>query len=401
MNGRIDGPLGDIRVLDATRVLSGPFCTMLLCDLGAEVVKVESPGRGDMARRMGPEAGGDSAYFMSVNRGKRSVALNIFTEAGQELFRRLAERADVVVENYVPGTMARLGLDYTRLRAANPRLVYASISGFGQNGPYAQRPALDIIVQAMGGIMSVTGEPDGPPQRPGASLGDSTAGLFAALAIVSALHNRQRTGAGQHIDMSMLDCQVTMMENAFSRYFATGQEPERIGSRHPVASPFQAFATADGHLVVALLTDGPAAWCTFCGAIERDDLAQDQRFIDNTSRLRAHHVLEPILAELFRSRPTQHWLARLEAAQVPCGPVNAVAQVVQDPQVAHRGMLTEIPHPSLGSWRVANTPFVLSGSRTGPQGAAPALGEHTGPVLSEWLGLSPQELKALRSDGTI
>ena len=401
MNGRIDGPLGDIRVLDATRVLSGPFCTMLLCDLGAEVVKVESPGRGDMARRMGPEAGGDSAYFMSVNRGKRSVALNIFTEAGQELFRRLAERADVVVENYVPGTMARLGLDYTRLRAANPRLVYASISGFGQNGPYAQRPALDIIVQAMGGIMSVTGEPDGPPQRPGASLGDSTAGLFAALAIVSALHNRQRTGAGQHIDMSMLDCQVTMMENAFSRYFATGQEPERIGSRHPVASPFQAFATADGHLVVALLTDGPAAWCTFCGAIERDDLAQDQRFIDNASRLRDHHVLEPILAELFRSRPTQHWLARLEAAQVPCGPVNAVAQVVQDPQVAHRGMLTEIPHPSLGSWRVANTPFVLSGSRTGPQGAAPALGEHTGPVLSEWLGLSPQELKALRSDGTI
>lgn len=401
MNGRIDGPLGDIRVLDATRVLSGPFCTMLLCDLGAEVVKVESPGRGDMARRMGPEAGGDSAYFMSVNRGKRSVALNIFTEAGQELFRRLAERADVVVENYVPGTMARLGLDYTRLRAANPRLVYASISGFGQNGPYAQRPALDIIVQAMGGIMSVTGEPDGPPQRPGASLGDSTAGLFAALAIVSALHNRQRTGAGQHIDMSMLDCQVTMMENAFSRYFATGQEPERIGSRHPVASPFQAFATADGHLVVALLTDDPAAWRTFCGAIERDDLAQDQRFIDNASRLRDHHVLEPILAELFRSRPTQHWLARLEAAQVPCGAVNAVAQVAQDPQVAHRGMLTEIPHPSLGSWRVANTPFVLSGSRTGPQGAAPALGEHTGPVLSEWLGLSPQELKALRSDGTI
>ncbi len=397
----MDGPLADISVLDATRVLSGPFCTMLLCDLGAEVVKVESPGRGDMARRMGPVAGGDSAYFMSVNRGKQSVALDIFTEPGQGLFRRLAERADVVVENYVPGTMARLGLDYPRLSTANSRLVYASISGFGQDGPYAQRPALDIIVQALGGIMSVTGDPDGEPQRPGASLGDSTAGLFTALAIVSALHQRQGTGAGQHIDISMLDCQVTMMENAFSRYFATGQTPERIGSRHPVASPFQSFATADGHLVVALLTDDPAAWRAFCGAIKRDDLAQDQRFIDNDSRLRNHHLLEPLLVELFRSLPTRHWLARLEAAHVPCGPINTVAQVAEDPQVAHRGMLTEIPHPRLGSWRVANTPFALSGGRTGPQGPSPALGEHTRPVLSEWLGLSNRELEALRKDGTI
>jgi CoA:oxalate CoA-transferase len=402
VNGEVvESPLSGIKVLDTTRVLSGPFCTMLLSDLGAQVVKVESPGRGDMARRMGPEAGGDSAYFMSVNRGKQGVALDIFTKPGQELFRRLAQRADVVVENYVPATMARLGLDYPRLQAINPRLIYASISGFGQDGPYAQRPALDIIVQAMGGIMSVTGESDSPPQRPGASLGDSTAGLFTALAIVSALHQRQRTGTGQQIDISMLDCQVTMMENAFSRYFATGQEPGRIGSRHPAASPFQAFATSDGHLVVALLTDDTATWHGFCAAIERDDLAQNPRFGDNASRLRNHHLLEPILAELFRTLPTQHWLTRLEAAHVPCGPVNSVAQVAHDPQVAHRGMLAEIPHGSLGSWRVANTPFKLSGGHTGPQGSAPGLGEHTEAVLSEWLGLSSEELDALRADGTV
>ncbi|MDA1215842.1 MAG: CaiB/BaiF CoA-transferase family protein, partial [Chloroflexi bacterium] len=266
----MSGPLNDITVLDVSRVLSGPFCTMLMRDLGARVIKIESPRRGDMARHMGPlvdEKSGDAAYFVSINRGKESVGLDIFTTQGQELLKRLASKADVLVENYVPGTMAGLGLDYASLKADNPRLVYASISGFGQDGPYAQRTALDIIVQAMGGLMSVTGEPDGPPLRPGASLGDSTAGLFTGMAILAALHEREQTGAGQHIDMSMLDCQVTLMENAFSRYFATREEPERLGSRHPAAAPFQAFETSDGHIVVALLTDDEAAWARFCVAV--------------------------------------------------------------------------------------------------------------------------------------
>ena len=395
------GTLSGIKVLDASRVLSGPFCTMLLGDLGAEVVKVESPGRGDMARRMGPLAGGDAAYFMSINRGKRSVALDIFQPRGQELFKQMARHADVVLENYVPGTMERLGLGYEALKGLNAGLVYASISGFGQDGPYASRPALDIIVQAMGGLMGVTGEPDGPPLRPGVSLGDSVAGLFAALAIVSALHMRERTGTGQYIDISMLDCQVTLMENALSRYFATGQVPEPLGSRHPAASPFQAFATADGYMVVALLTDEPQPWQRFCDSVGRPELAADSRFSDNESRVANHHLLEPVLARLFAAQPTEHWLERLQAAGVPCAPVNSIDQVVTDPQVVHRGMVAEVPHARLGIWRVANTPFRFTAAAAGPSGPSPSLGEHTEEVLREWLGLSSGEIAELRSQAVI
>jgi CoA:oxalate CoA-transferase len=398
------GPLNDITVLDVSRILSGPFCTMLLRDLGARVVKVESPRRGDMARHMGPlvdEKSGDAAYFVSINRGKESVGLDIFTPEGQGLLKRLTSKADVLVENYVPGTMARLGLDYASLKRDNPRLVYASISGFGQDGPNAQRPALDIIVQAMGGLMSVTGEQGGPPLRPGASLGDSTAGLFTGMAILAALHERELTGAGQHIDMSMLDCQVTLMENAFSRYFATGEEPERLGSRHPAAAPFQAFETADGHMVVALLTDDEAAWRRFCAAVGLPGLADDPRFGDNRLRTANHDALEPVLAEGFHTQTTEDWLRRLQGAGVPCAPVNSVSQVAADPQVAYRGMIREIPHAALGSWPVANTPFRFSASQAGAQGASPALGEHTEAVLRSDLGLSAHEIEWLREKGVI
>ena len=398
------GPLSDITVLDVSRVLSGPFCTMLLRDLGARVIKVESPRRGDMARHMGPladEKSGDAAYFVSINRGKESVGLDLFTPEGQELLKRLASQVDVLVENYIPGTMARLGLDYASLKADNPRLVYASISGFGQDGPYAQRPALDIIVQAMGGLMSVTGEADGAPLRPGASLGDSTAGLFTGMAILAALHEREGTGAGQHIDTSMLDCQVTLMENAFSRYFATGEEPGRLGSRQPAAAPFQAFETDDGHIVVALLTDDAAAWTRFCNAVGLPMLADDPRFADNRLRTANHGDLEPPLAERFRTQTTDAWLERLQDAGIPCAPVNTVSQVAADPQVAHRGMIREIPHATLGSWRVANTPFRFSASEAGAQGASPALGEHTDTVLRGDLGLSAREIEELREKGVI
>ncbi len=395
------GPLHGVRVLDLSRVLSGPFCTMLLADLGAEVVKVEQPGRGDPARHLGPRVGEDSAYFISVNRGKQSITVDLSAEEGQRLLRNLLPRCDVLVENFIPGTVARLGLDYARVSEANPSLIYASISGFGQDGPYARRPALDIIVQAMGGMMSVTGEPGGPPLRPGASLGDSAAGTFAALAIVSALFQRRETGRGQYIDLSMLDCQITLMENGFSRYFATGEVPGPLGSRHPAAAPFQAFRAADGHFVVALLSDDPRTWSRFCVAIGRPDLAEDARFVDNAGRTNHLAELVPELEQTFQAKPLAWWIEVLTGAGVPCGPVNSVAAAAEDAQVKHRGMLVTIPHRAVGEWRVANTPFRLAGAPTGPAGSSPRLGEHTEEVLGGLLGLAAAEIERLRAAGVI
>ena len=396
-----EGPLAGIEVLDVSRILSGPFCTMLLRDLGAEVIKIEHPARGDAARKLGPLVAEDSSYFMSVNRGKKSVALDIFQDEGQELFRRLASTVDVVVENYVPGTMERLGMDYRRLKESNPGLVYASISGFGQTGPYSQRPALDIVIQAMGGLMSVTGQPDGPPLRPGASLGDSIAGLFTTLAIVSALHSRHSSGVGQYIDMSMLDCQVTMMENALARYFATGQIPKAIGSRHPAATPFQTFATADGHIVVALLTNDPGTWRNLCQALGLPDLADDPRFRDNQTRTEHHPQLEPLLQQAFGTKPSQTWIQELSDLRIPCGPINDIEEVAHDPQIAQREMVVPIPHRDLGSWKVANTPFKFSRTASGPRGPSPGLGEHTDEILARNLGLPEEEILRLRTAGLI
>ena len=383
------GPLHGVKVLDLSRILSGPFCTMLLADLGADVVKIERPPGGDLARRLGPTVGADdTSYFVSVNRGKRSVALDVFDPAGRETFLRLVERADALVENYTPGAMARAGLDYASLAPLNSRLVYASISGFGQEGPYAQLPALDAIVQGMGGLMSVTGEPGGEPLRPGVSLGDSLAGLFAALSIAAALHQRNATGEGQYLDVSMLDSQVTLMENPIGRYFATGAVPEPIGSRHAAAAPFQTFRTADGYVVVALLSDDPALWRRFAEALERPSLADDARFVTNRLRVEHRPELEAVLDAAFFERPTAEWLERLRTAGVPVGPVTNVGELARDPQVAARGMIVEIPHAELGSWPVANTPFRFSRAETGPAGASPRLGEHTQEVFADWLGES-------------
>ncbi len=382
----MNGPLRDIKVLDVSRILSGPFCTMLLADLGADVVKIERPPGGDLARRLGPLVGDDTSYFVSVNRGKRAVSLDIFDDADRETFKRLAAKADVLVENYAPGTLGRLGLGYADLASDNPRLVYASITGFGQEGPYAQLPALDAVVQAMGGLMSVTGEAGGAPLRPGVSLGDSLAGLFAALSITTALYQRSATGRGQYIDTAMLDCQVTLMENPLGRYFATGEVPGRIGSRHPAAAPFQTFDTADGQVVVALLSDDPQLWRAFCAAIARPTLADDSRFSDNRSRVANRTALEEVLDAAFAENPTEEWLRRLSAVGVPAGPVTDVGQLAVDPQVVSRGMIAEVPHTQLGTWRVANTPFRFSEAETGPAGPSPRLGEHTDAVLADWLG---------------
>jgi crotonobetainyl-CoA:carnitine CoA-transferase CaiB-like acyl-CoA transferase len=397
----ISSPLAGITVLEVSHILSGPFCTMLLADLGAKVIKVERPSSGDEARRLGPQVGRDSAYFMSVNRGKKSVTIDLSREEGQKLARQLCQRVDVLVENFVPGTMQRFGLDYARLSTLNRRLIYTSISGFGQSGPYAHHPALDIIVQAMGGIMSVTGEPNGRPLRPGASLGDSIAGLFAALAILVALWERERTGRGRYIDISMLDCQVTMMENAFSRYFATGEVPGPLGSRHPAAVPFQSFATQDGYIVVALISDDSEPWNHFCAAIGHPELAKDPRFSDASSRVKNYGVLAPLIEEAMRKKPSRDWLEELSSLEIPCGPVNTVDAVAEDSQVLYRGMIAEIPHKRLGKWRVANTPFKLDDASSGPQGPSPDLGEHTDEVLQEMLGHSRNEIARLRSLGLV
>ena len=397
------GPLEGIRILDLSWVLSGPYCTMVLGDLGAEIIKVERPVSGDMARGSGPFIDGASSYFLSLNRGKKSVALDLTKPEGKDVFVRLVEKADVVLENFTPGTMDRLGLGYDTLKQRNPRLVFASISGFGQTGPYAGRPALDVIMQGMGGIMSVTGEPGGPPVRAGASLGDITAGLFAAIAIQAALLERERSGQGQMIDLSMLDCQVALQENAFSRYFATGEVPQPLGTRHPVFTPFQAFRTKDGYIVVAMVGGTSNQWHLFYSAIDRVDLIDDPRFESGWDRTLHYTELEPMLNEAMRSKTTQEWLNALMPLGVPCGPVNRIDQVAADPQIAHRGMIVEVPHPEPGKGKVkiVNTPVRMSRTPPKVERTSPALGAHTREVLIQVLGMGEEEMDRLTKEEVI
>lgn len=397
-------PLEGLRVLDLTRVLAGPYCTMILADLGAEVVKIERPRGGDNARENGPfweGAGGArlSSYFASLNRGKRSMTLDLANPAGKDLFLRLVRRADVVVENFKAGTMRRWGLDYPVLAGVNPRIIYAACSGFGQDGAYAHRPAYDVIVQAMAGTISINGTPEGGPTRVGFSIGDIGAGLFMTIAILAALHERDRSGRGQWIDVSMLDCQVALLENAFARYFASGQVPEPIGSRHPVRTPFQTFPTRDGFIAVAVGTE--RQWQALCGVIGRDDLVRDPRFVTNTDRTRHHQELEPILATIFRGETTDVWVSRLLAAGVPAGPVRRIDQVAGDPHLAERGMWATVVHPGIGPVRLVNHPVRYGRSRAGPAGPAPALGEHTVETLRSWLGLDDRSIAELRERGAI
>lgn len=392
-------PLQGIRVLDLTRVLAGPYCTMILADLGAEVIKIEHPRRGDNARENGPfwEGPGGarlSAYFASLNRGKRSVTLDLAKPTGRSLFLRLVEHADVVVENFKAGTMRRWGLDYSVLVDANPSIIYAACSGFGQEGAYADRPAYDVIIQAMAGTISINGTPDSGPTRVGFSIGDIGAGLFMTIAILAALRERERSGKGQWIDVSMLDCQVALLENAFARYFASGQVPEPIGSRHPVRTPFQTFPTRDGFIAIAVGTE--RQWQSLCSAIGRDDLALDPRFRTNADRTRNHLALERILEAIFRREPTDFWVSRLLAADVPAGPVRRIDEVAGDQHLAERGMWASVDHPGIGSVKLVNHPVRYSRSKAGPVGPAPALGEHTVEILKSWLGLDDRAIAELR-----
>jgi CoA:oxalate CoA-transferase len=391
--------LKGMKVLDLTRVLAGPYASMVLADLGAEVLKIELPEKGDESRGFGPFQNGESAYFTSVNRGKKSVTVDLRTAAGCALAKRLVRECDVLLENFRPGSMARFGLDYESLQRENPRLVYASISGFGQTGPYAQRPAYDVIIQAMGGISSITGEPGGAPVRVGSSVADLSSALFGVIGILAAWGRAKETGQGQQVDISMLDCQVALLENAVARYYVNGEVPQPLGSRHPTITPFQYFAAADGYIVIAAGNDG--LWRKLCMALELEELAEDKRFADNAARTQNHAAMEPLLAEAFRARSVEAWCEVLGAAGIPCGPIHDVGQVCNDVQVAARNMIIELEHPVAGRQKMPNTPLKFSQTPIDLQEPAPLLGQHTEQVLGEWLGLSVEELEALRAEGTI
>jgi len=353
-----DGPLSGITIVDLTRVLAGPYCTMVLADLGARVIKVEVPVRGDDARHIGPFVDGKSAYFMSLNRGKESIALNLKDAGDRRTFEALLARADVLIENFRAGTLEKLGYGWDALRRDYPRLIYAATSGFGATGPYSDRPAYDMVVQAMGGVMSLTGHPGSPPTRVGTSIGDITAGLFTATGINAALYHRAQTGKGMMIDVAMLDCQVAILENAIARYVATGEVPGPIGSRHPSITPFEAFATADGHIVVAAGNDG--LFARLCQTIGRPALAADARFATNALRTEHNADLKRELEAVLTQRPTGEWLAAFAAAGIPCGPIQNVAQVLSDPQIAARNMVVTADDPEIGPLRMAGNPIKLS-----------------------------------------
>jgi len=385
------GPLAGIRVLDLSRILAGPFCTMVLGDLGADVIKVEHPVQGDDTRAWGPPfVDGESAYYLSTNRNKRSIAVDFKTEDGRRVIRELAERSDVVVENFRPGTLDRLGLGYEDLQPLNPRLVYCSISAFGSSGPDHDRPGLDVIVSAAGGLMSITGEEGHPPVKPGVALIDVATALYALGMIVSAVYARESTGRGQKIELSLLSVQIASLINIASNYLVAGQIPRRWGSAHPSIVPYQAFEAADGYLVIGATND--ALWRRFCHACGLDHFADDPRFATNELRVRHRDEVVDAISSVVKARPRAEWVARLRAAGIPVGPVNTVDEVFQDPQVAHLGMAREIPHPTLGSVRLTGIPAALSDTPATIRRHPPLLGEHTQEVLEDILGYDAAEI---------
>lgn len=354
----VAGPLDGITVIDLTRVLAGPYCTMLLADLGARVIKVEPPKVGDDSRHIGPFMNGKSVYFMSLNRGKESIALDLKAPADRDIFERLLAGADVLVENYRGGTMDKLGYGWDKLHKRYPRLIYAAASGFGHSGPYQNRAAYDMVVQGMGGIMSLTGHPGGPPTRVGTSVGDITAGLFTAIGVNAALFHRERTGEGMKVDVAMLDCQVAILENAIARYVATGQVPGPLGARHPSITPFEAYKTADGWIIIAAGNDG--LFKKLASALTRPELATDTRFATNDMRTRHHDELRAEIERTLAFHDSAHWLKAIDAAGVPCGPINNVAEVLNDPQVRSRNMVVALDDPVTGTIRIAGNPIKLS-----------------------------------------
>ena len=401
------GPLSHVRVLDLSRVLAGPWAGQNMADLGAEVIKVERPRAGDDSRAFGPpwvkdahgQATRDSAYFTSANRGKKSITLNIAAPEGQAVVRELTAVSDVLIENYKFGDLARYGLAYEDLRTVNPRLIYCSVTGFGQTGPYRERPGYDFMIQGMGGMMSVTGEPDGQPQRAGVPVADIITGMYASIAICAALAHRAETGAGQHLDLALLDSQIALLAYQNTNYFATGKPPTRIGNLHPNIVPYQPFRTADGDVIIACGNDN--LYRKFCVAAGFGELADDPRFATNGKRVENRAELTRLLAEVFRQRSTREWVGLLEAAGVPNGPINDVAQVFEEPQVKARGVRIELEHAAGAPLPMVASPMRFSETPLEYRQAPPLLGQHTDQVLRELLGKSEAQLAKLRADGVI
>ena len=396
---RLAGALDGYRVLDLSRILSGPYCTMALADFGAEVIKVERPGSGDDTRAWGPPfVGGQSAYYLSINRSKRSITVDLGQEQGREIIYALARVCDVAIENFRPGTADRIGVGYERLRQENSQLIYCSISGFGQDGPYRDRPGYDALAQAMSGMMSITGEPDGPPTKHGMSIADIGAGMWAALAIVSALLARERTGEGQYIDISLLDAQISWLTYTAGSYFATGRNPERYGSAHPSIVPYQPFATADGYLMLAVGND--RLWQRFCEVVNRPELGTRSGFATSAERVVNRGAVIDVVAEIMRQRSTAEWMSMLEEAGIPAGPINTVAQALNDPHVLAREMVVTLDHPTAGEISVTGNPAKFSATSGETPSAPPVLGEHTDEILRS-LGYTESRIAELRAQAIV
>jgi crotonobetainyl-CoA:carnitine CoA-transferase CaiB-like acyl-CoA transferase len=393
------GPLAGVRILDLSRILSGPFATMIFADLGADVIKLENPRTGDDTREWAPPYQGDqSAYFLAVNRNKRGIAVDLKTERGRDIARRLAERADVVVENFRPGTAGRLGLGYDELAARNSRLIYASISGFGQTGPYSSEPGYDAIAQALGGLMSVTGEADGPPVRVGNSAADLGASMWAAIGILAALHARHTTGRGEWIDISLLDGQIASLTYLAGGYFATGEVPRRYGSAHPSIVPYQAMRTADGHLMVAVGND--TLWQRFARLVGLPELADDPRFVSNPQRVANRVELIQLIEAALAAKGSAAWAEELSRVGIPAGAINSIDAALAHPQVQARDMVLTVEHPTAGPLRMAGSPIKLSEYTTTVRRPPPTLGEHTGEVLRE-LGYTAADIETMRQEGVV
>lgn len=390
--------LKGLKVLDLTQALAGPFCTLMLADLGAEVIKVEVPQKGDDTRGWGPYVKGESAYFMCVNRGKKSITLDLKKPKGREILLKLATSSDVFIENFRPGVMKRLGVDYETLKHVNPRIIYCSVSGFGQSGPYAQKPAYDLVLQGMGGVMSVTGEPEGAPVKVGVPIADIGASMFASSGILAGLHNRDRTGEGQYLDVSMLDCQLAWLSFLAAGYFVSGEAPTRMGSAHHFIVPYQAFRTQDVYINIAVGTEGQ--WENFCKAIEREDLFDNPKFKTNHERLKNRAVLIPELEKTLLTRIGAEWLRALEKYAIPSGPIVDIGQILNDPQTLHRRMIIEAKHPVAGKTRMTGIPIKFSEGEAGPPLGAPTLGQHNSELLSS-IGYGADEIRQLQKEGVV
>lgn len=393
-------PLEGIKIIDMTRVLAGPYCAMVLQDLGAEVIKIENPKTGDDSRFFGPYKNGKSLYFTAINCGKKSVSLNLKAPEAKEILIGMVKKADVLLENFRPGTMEKFGLGYETLKEANPRLIYAATSGFGHTGPDAAKPAYDILVQARGGLMSLTGQPDADPTIVGVSIGDILAGVFTATGVTTALYQREKTGLGQKIDVSMLDCQVAIMENAMARYQATRAAPKPQGCKHPTVAPFQSFKASDRYFVIAVAND--SLFRKLCNCIGCPELVDDPLFVSNAARHENQHELERRLQKIFLTKTADEWIAQIEKAGVPVSPINDLSYVAEDPQILARNMLVDMDDPSLPDIQVTGNPIKMTNipeMKCRPH--APEIGENNVEILTQWLGMDKAEIDRLKSIGVI